>query len=214
MITDERIASFINSFNSDYDDVITAIRKEAEEQEVPIIRREAGEFIKLLMMIKKPVNILEIGTAVGFSAIFMSRFLREEGHITTIENYRPRIEKAKANIRLAQAEDRITLWEGDANEILPTLQGSFDLVFMDAAKGQYINFLPELLRLMPAGGLLISDNVLQEGDIVESRYGVTRRNRTIHTRMREYIYTLTHAEQLETSIVPIGDGITLSVKKG
>ena len=214
MITDERIASFINSFNSDYDDVITAIRKEAEEQEVPIIRREAGEFIKLLMMIKKPVNILEIGTAVGFSAIFMSRFLREEGHITTIENYRPRIEKAKANIRLAQAEDRITLLAGDANEILPTLQGSFDLVFMDAAKGQYINFLPELLRLMPAGGLLISDNVLQEGDIVESRYGVTRRNRTIHTRMREYIYTLTHAEQLETSIVPIGDGITLSVKKG
>ena len=214
MITDERIASFINSFNSDYDDVITAIRKEAEEQEVPIIRREAGEFIKLLMMIKKPVNILEIGTAVGFSAIFMSRFLREEGHITTIENYRPRIEKAKANIRLAQAENRITLLEGDANEILPTLQGSFDLVFMDAAKGQYINFLPELLRLMPAGGLLISDNVLQEGDIVESRYGVTRRNRTIHTRMREYIYTLTHAEQLETSIVPIGDGITLSVKKG
>lgn len=120
MITDERIASFINSFNSDYDDVITAIRKEAEEQEVPIIRREAGEFIKLLMMIKKPVNILEIGTAVGFSAIFMSRFLREEGHITTIENYRPRIEKAKANIRLAQAEDRITLLAGDANEILPT----------------------------------------------------------------------------------------------
>ena len=104
--------------------------------------------------------------------------------------------------------------EGDAMDILKELDGTYDFIFMDAAKGQYINFLPELLRLMPAGGLLISDNVLQEGDIVESRYGVTRRNRTIHTRMREYIYTLTHAEQLETSIVPIGDGITLSVKKG
>ena len=111
-------------------------------------------------------------------------------------------------------EEVITLLEGDAMDILKELDGTYDFIFMDAAKGQYINFLPELLRLMPAGGLLISDNVLQEGDIVESRYGVTRRNRTIHTRMREYIYTLTHAEQLETSIVPIGDGITLSVKKG
>ena len=121
MITDERIASFINSFNNDYDDAITAIRKEAEEQGVPIIRREAGEFIRLLLRMKKPVNILEIGTAVGFSAIFMSRFIAEGGHITTIENYQPRIDQAKENIKLAGAEKKITLLEGDANEILPTL---------------------------------------------------------------------------------------------
>ena len=213
MITDERIASFINSFNSDYDDVITAIRKEAEEQEVPIIRREAGEFIKLLMMIKKPVNILEIGTAVGFSAIFMSRFLREEGHITTIENYRPRIEKAKANIRLAQAEDRITLLEGDANEILQTLQGSFDLVFMDAAKGQYGSFFQKTIPLLAPEGILLCDNVLQDGDVLESRFAVTRRNRTIHARMREYLYELKHDERLETAILNIGDGMSLSVRK-
>ena len=97
--------------------------------------------------------------------------------------------------------------------MLTELDGPYDFIFMDAAKGQYINFLPDILRLMPAGGLLISDNILQEGELVESRYAVTRRNRTIHTRMREYVYMLTHSEELVTSIVPIGDGITLSVKK-
>lgn len=213
MITDERIASFINSFNSDYDDVITAIRKEAEEQEVPIIRREAGEFIKLLMMMKKPVNILEIGTAVGFSAIFMSRFLQKEGHITTIENYQPRIEKAKANIKFAQAEKKITLLEGDANEILPKLKGSFDLVFMDAAKGQYGSFFQKTIPLLAPEGILLCDNVLQDGDVLESRFAVTRRNRTIHARMREYLYELKHDERLETAILNVGDGMSLSIRK-
>ena len=213
MITDERIASFINSFNSDYDDVITAIRKEAEEQEVPIIRREAGEFIKLLMMMKKPVNILEIGTAVGFSAIFMSRFLQKEGRITTIENYQPRIEKAKANIKFAQAEKKITLLEGDANEILPKLNGSFDLVFMDAAKGQYGSFFQKTIPLLASEGILLCDNVLQDGDVLESRFAVTRRNRTIHARMREYLYELKHDERLETAILNIGDGMSLSIRK-
>lgn len=213
MITDERIASFINSFNSDYDDVITAIRKEAEEQEVPIIRREAGEFIKLLMMMMKPVNILEIGTAVGFSAIFMSRFLQKEGHITTIENYQPRIEKAKANIKFAQAEKKITLLEGDANEILPKLNGSFDLVFMDAAKGQYGSFFQKTIPLLAPEGILLCDNVLQDGDVLESRFAVTRRNRTIHARMREYLYELKHDERLETAILNIGDGMSLSIRK-
>ena len=152
MITDERIASFINSFNNDYDDAITAIRKEAEEQGVPIIRREAGEFIRLLLRMKKPVNILEIGTAVGFSAIFMSRFIAEGGHITTIENYQPRIDRAKENIKLAGAEKKITLLEGDAMEVLPTLDEPYDFIFMDAAKGQYIHYMPEVMRLLKTGG--------------------------------------------------------------
>ena len=181
---------------------------------VPIIRKEMGNLLKVLLLLKRPQKILEVGTAVGYSSILMSENMPENCRITTIENYEKRIPVAKNNFKRAGKEEVITLLEGDAMDILKELDGMYDFIFMDAAKGQYINFLPELLRLMPAGGLLISDNVLQEGDIVESRYGVTRRNRTIHTRMREYIYTLTHAEQLETSIVPIGDGITLSVKKG
>ena len=213
-IVNERIVDYINSLDKGNSPVCNAIEKEALADGVPIIRKEMGNLLKVLLLLKQPQKILEVGTAVGYSSILMSENMPENCRITTIENYEKRIPVAKNNFKRAGKEEVITLLEGDAMDILKELDGTYDFIFMDAAKGQYINFLTELLRLMPAGGLLISDNVLQEGDIVESRYGVTRRNRTIHTRMREYIYTLTHAEQLETSIVPIGDGITLSVKKG
>ena len=213
-IVNERIVDYINSLDKGNSPVCNAIEKEALADGVPIIRKEMGNLLKVLLELKQPQSILEVGTAVGYSSILMSENMPQNCRITTIENYEKRIPVAKNNFKRAGKEEVITLLEGDAMDILKELDGTYDFIFMDAAKGQYINFLPELLRLMPAGGLLISDNVLQEGDIVESRYGVTRRNRTIHTRMREYIYTLTHAEQLETSIVPIGDGITLSVKKG
>ena len=213
-IVNERIVDYINSLDKGNSPVCNAIEKEALADGVPIIRKEMGNLLKVLLLLKRPQKILEVGTAVGYSSILMSENMPENCRITTIENYEKRIPVAKNNFKRAGKEEVITLLEGDAMDILKELDGTYDFILMDAAKGQYINFLPELLRLMPAGGLLISDNVLQEGDIVESRYGVTRRNRTIHTRMREYIYTLTHAEQLETSIVPIGDGITLSVKKG
>lgn len=214
MVTDERLASFINSFNTDYDEVITSIRKEAEENRVPVIRREAGEFIKMLIMMNKPKRILEIGSAIGFSAIFMSRFLEDGAHITTIENYQPRIEEAKKNIERAGAQDVITLLEGNALEILPGLSGEYDMVFMDAAKGQYGSFFKDAIRLLREGGILLCDNVLQDGDVLESRFAVTRRNRTIHSRMREYLYELTHDPELETAILNIGDGMSLSIKKG
>lgn len=213
MITDERLASFINSFSVDYDEVVTAIRKEAEENGIPIIRREAGEFIKMIILMNRPKRILEIGAAVGFSAIFMSRFLNSDAHITTIENYPPRIEQAKQNIIRAGAQDKITLLEGDAHEILPKLEGEYDMVFMDAAKGQYGSFFDESIEKLKSGGILLCDNVLQDGDVLESRFAVTRRNRTIHARMREYLYSLTHDERLETGIFNIGDGMSLSIKK-
>lgn len=211
MITDERISSFINSLNTDDD--MASFRKEAEEQKVPIIREEAGEFIKLLMLIKKPVNVLEIGTAIGFSAIFMSRFLGEEGHITTIENYKPRIIKARENIKKAGLMQKITLIEGDATEVLPTLKGSYDMIFTDAAKGQYETFYKQSIGLLADEGILLCDNVLQDGDVLESRFAVTRRNRTIHARMRDFLYELKHDERLETAILNIGDGMSLSIKR-
>ncbi len=119
---------------------------------------------------------------------------------------------AKANFVRAEKEDAITLLEGDAADILKELTGPYDFIFMDAAKGQYIHFMPEVLRLLAPGGLLVSDNVLQDGDILESRFAVERRNRTIHSRMREYLYELTHHEALETVVLPVGDGVTVSVK--
>ena len=213
MITEERVLDFIRSFGVDRgSEALHMIEKEAIRDDVPIIRKESGELLRILLQIKKPEKILEVGAAIGFSSVFMGENTDNNTHITTIENYPPRIERAKVNIALAGMEDKITLISGDAAEVLKELSGSWDFIFMDAAKGQYIHFLPEVLRLLAPGGILVSDNVLQDGDVVESRYAVVRRNRTIHSRMREYLWTLKHMDGLETIVLPIGDGMTVSVK--
>lgn len=214
MIVNERIVSYIHSLESQNSEVLTKIEQNAIKDNVPIIRKEMESFLRVMLTISKPLNILELGCAIGYSAILMSEYLPEGGHITTIENYDKRIVEAKANIEMAGLSSKITLLEGDAMEVMKDLESeNYDFVFMDAAKAQYINFLPEVMRLMKPGAILIADNVLQDGDIIESRYGVIRRNRTIHSRMREYMYEVKHMEELETTIVPIGDGITMSVKK-
>ena len=213
MIVNERVVAYINSLDCGNSDICNTIEKEAIADEVPIIRKEMGNLLKVLLQLVQPERILEVGTAVGYSSILMSENMPENCKITTIENYDKRIPVAKKNFKRAGKEDVITLIEGDALEVLKTLEGPYDFIFMDATKGQYINYLPDVKRVLRKGGLLISDNILQEGEIVESRYAVTRRNRTIHTRIREYVYELTHSEDFVTSIVPIGDGITLSVKQ-
>jgi len=212
VIVDERITSFINSMNKDDEGIVALIEKEALADDVPIIRKETKEWIKTMLYIKKPMRVLEVGTAVGFSAIYMNQFLPRGAHITTIEKWEPRIQQAKINFERANVTDRITLLEGDAADVLKTLEGEFDFIFMDAAKGQYIHFLPDVIRLLAKDGILISDNVLQDGEVLDSKYVVDRRNRTIHTRMREYLYTLKNHELLETSIIPVGDGVALSVR--
>ena len=213
MIVDERIVTFINSMETENSEILEAIEREALDSNVPIIRKEMQSFLKVLLSVQKPMCVLEVGTAVGFSALLMSEYLPDGATITTIENYDKRIPIARKNFERAGKEHMITLLEGDAQEVLKTLEGEYDFIFMDAAKGQYIHFLPDILRLLRAGGLLVSDNVMQEGTIVESRFGVERRDRTIHARMREYLYVLKHHEALITSIVPLGDGVALSVKK-
>lgn len=212
MIVEKKVVDYINSLNKDDYELLYKIEQDAKNNSVPIIRTETKELLKVMLLMKKPLRVLEVGTAVGYSAIFMSQFLPEEGIITTIERYQPRIDKAKENIRLTKSESKITLLEGDAIEILKNLNDPFDMVFMDAAKGQYINFFPDIMRLLKQGGVLISDNVLQDGEVANSRFAVTRRNRTIHNRMREYLYTIKNMKELETVILPIGDGVTLSTK--
>ena len=197
MIVDERIITFINSMDTENSEILETIEQEALAADVPIIRREMQSFLEVLLLMKKPMRVLEVGTAVGFSALLMSDYLPEGGHITTIENY-----------------EKITLIEGDATEVLAEMEGTFDFIFMDAAKGQYIHYLPNVLRLLSDGGCLVSDNVMQDGDIIESRFAVERRNRTIHARMREYLYELKHREDLVTSIIPLGDGVAVSIKQG
>ena len=213
MITDERLTTFINSLESRDLPILEEIEQEALDANVPIIRKETQSFLKVLLQIHRPMRILDAGTAVGFSALLMNAYAPEGCHITTIENYEKRIPIARENFRRAGKEEAITLVEGDALEVMKGLEGPFDLIFMDAAKGQYIHYMPEAIRLLRKGGLLVSDNVLQDGDILESRFAVERRNRTIHSRMREYLYELKHDERLLTSIVPLGDGIALSVKQ-
>lgn len=213
MIVPERMRTYINSLDPGHTPFLESLEQEAKAQRVPIIRREMQSFLKTLLAALQPRRILEVGTAVGFSTLLMCEYGPEDLHVVTVENYEKRIPLARENFRKAGREGQITLLEGDAGEILKTLEGSFDLIFMDAAKGQYIHWLPDVLRLLKTGGVLLSDNVLQEGDIIESHYLVERRNRTIYRRMRDYLYELTHHPLLVTSILPIGDGATMSVKQ-
>ena len=212
MIVDERLVTYINSLDKGNTAVLDQIEREALESYVPIIRKDMQSFLKLLLTVQKPMRILEVGTAVGFSAILMAEYAPEGCQVVTIENYDKRIPIAKQNFERAGKSDQITLLEGDATEVLKTLEEPFDMIFMDAAKGQYINFMSDVLRLLKKDGVLVSDNVLQDGNIIESHFIVERRNRTIYKRMREYLYELTHRDDLVTSVLPVGDGITVSVK--
>lgn len=211
MIVDERFTTYLNSLYPSLSPVLSEIQKEALRDYVPIIRPETQNLLQLLISMNKPTTILEVGTAVGFSAILMAEAAGEDCKITTIENYEKRIPIAKANFDRANKSGQITLLEGDAMEILPTLDGPYDFIFMDAAKGQYINFWPEIKRMVNSKTVIVTDNVLQDGDIIQSRYAITRRNRTIHKRMRDYLYELTHDDTFVTSILPLGDGVAISV---
>lgn len=213
MVIDERLFSFIQSFEPPYPDYLNDLRREAVADEVPIVREDMQGLLRFLMETVKPRKILEVGTAVGFSALLMSEYAPADCHITTIEKYEKRIPIAHENFLKNGKEESITLIEGDATEILAGLEETFDFIFMDAAKGQYIHFLKDVKRLLNPGGMLVSDNVLQDGEVLESRYAVTRRNRTIHSRMREYLYELKHDPELSTVILPVGDGVTISTKR-
>lgn len=197
------------------------LEQEALTEGVPIIRPQTQNLIRFFLAMKKPVRILEIGTAVGFSALFMQHYAPEDCRIITIEKDPRRAGKARSNfVRYGRKNacgktEGIVLLEGDAAQVLGDIRedASFDLVFMDAAKGQYIRFLPDAVRLLSPGGIMITDNILQEGEILSSRFAVTRRNRTIHARMRAYLHALMEEEQLETLLLSTGDGAAVSLKK-
>ncbi len=211
VVEQERMTAFINSLDTGNAPYLDEVERQALKDEVPIIRKDTQVLLKFLMAQAKPKNILEVGCAVGFSALLMAEYSDPEAKITTIEKYEKRIPVARDNFKKYDTKDKITLIEGDATEILKALSGGYDFIFMDAAKGQYINFLPECKRLLNKGGLLVSDNVLQDGNVIESRFAVTRRDRTIHARMREYLYELKHDPAFNTVILTVGDGMTLSV---
>lgn len=215
-----RTDTYIESLDEGNTSFLDELEKEALENDVPIIRRSMQRFLKLMLKMNQPKNILEVGTAVGFSAILMAQYSDPDCRITTIEKYEKRIPVAEENFMKSGFNERINFLKGDATEILSDMASGlndgvtqqFDMIFMDAAKAQYINFLPDVLKLLKKGGVLITDNVLQDDTVIQSKYTVVRRDRTIHKRMREYLYELMHDEQLTTDILQVGDGISVSVK--
>lgn len=213
---DERIEVFFDSLRMDFPDYIYHMEKEALRDEVPVIRRATRDLLRYLLRVKEPRRVLEVGTAIGYSALCMKECLPDTARITTIEKVEMRLEKARENLKKYDGRGQIRLVEGDACEVLKSMaqrQDSYDFIFMDAAKGQYLNFLPDIMKILEPGGLLISDNILHDCDILESRYAVTRRDRTIHSRMREYLYTITHMSQLETICLSLGDGVAVSHRR-
>ncbi len=208
-----RAAVFAQSLHTDDPPALRELEREALDAGVPIIRPQTRSLLHFLMEIKKPAAILEIGTAVGYSALYMHAYAGEGCRITTIEIDPDRAAKAAEHFAQADAGEDISLLIGDAAQILPTLEGPYDLILMDAAKGQYVRFLPEILRLLAPGGVIVSDNCLQDGEILESRFAVRRRDRTIHKRMREYLEALFAEPSLVSVLLEAGDGIALSVRR-
>ncbi|MCQ2529883.1 MAG: O-methyltransferase [Lachnospiraceae bacterium] len=214
MIVDENLTKYLHSLEPEGKPFFEDLRQFAEETGVPIIRREMESFLRLLLHLSKPERLLEIGTGIGYSTLFFADNSESLKEIVTMENYEPRLVEARKNIAEYTKDKtiKINLMEGDAAESIKTCSGSYDLIFLDGPKAQYIHMLPTLLELMPVGGLLIADNVLQEGDIIDSRYITPRRQRTIHERMRGFIWEVKHNENLETTMLTVGDGVTVSRK--
>jgi predicted O-methyltransferase YrrM len=247
VIVEERIAAYLRSLEMDMPPYLAELEREAIADGVPIIRKDAQALLRFFIRMRRPKRILEVGTAVGFSCLYMNEYLGEDGRIATIEKVPMRIEPAKKNLSSAPNSSRIALLIGEAADVLKDLsqggekmrtlketgeQGEsgeiylpaknssiwqdgefakpYDFIFMDAAKGQYMNFLPYILALLAKDGIFITDNVLQEGSIAESKFAIARRERGIHMRMREYLYELTHREELNTAVLPVGDGMSVT----
>ena len=207
---------------------LSDLGKSARRRKVPVIRPEMEQLLQLLLRLQKPQRILEIGTAIAYSALLMSRFLPASGKLLTIERNPVMQQEAVENIEAAKAwlaeqtssgqiesiqPDKIELRFGDAAQLLPELKGTFDFIFLDSAKAQYIHFLPELVRLLPKGGLLVTDNVLQNGEIMLSRHLLPHRERTTHKRMRQYLREVGVHPQLTTHYFGVADGATVSIKR-
>lgn len=207
------LEKYLNKLQSDCRGELGEIQRDAYENDVPIIPKDVVKLVGFLLSLKKPEKILEIGAAVGFSSSFMSGFLADGGSVTTIDRYPVMIEQARENYKRLGVEDKVTLIEGDAKDILPSLgDEEYDVIFMDAAKGQYINILPEIYRLLKVGGIIIADDIMQGGTVALPVCEIERRQRTIHYRLNDFLWEITHNPALVTSVLTVGDGVALCHK--
>ena len=214
-MTDEvRLASFLRSCTVKEDPFLEALRKEAEAEGVPLIRREEEAVLRYFSAEKTIGQVLEIGTGTGYSGILMLKELPENARLTTIELDPERKKKAEKHFEEAGFLSRVTLVNGDMKEVLKTLPASsFDLIFQDSAKGQYLGALPEMLRVLKPGGVLLTDNLFFEGALLDPKSLTVRRDRTIHDKLREYLKAVLENPELTSMLIPLGDGILVSRKR-
>lgn len=211
-VVKQEIVDFMRNSQKQLTGPLGELQKQANENGVPIIPHETVVFLQFLLKQLKPKNILEIGTAIGFSSSLMSQYVGEEGHVTTIDRFDVMIRKAKKNFEDFGLTDKVTLLEGDAVDILPTLEGKYDFIFMDSAKSKYIEFLPKCLDLLKVGGVIMIDDVLQAGTILQPIEEIPRNQRTIYRKLNLLFDKVLNHEDLTSSLVPLGDGVLLITK--
>ena len=210
-VATEQITDYLRSLIKENTGILKELEEKALKEYIPIISPEVAQLIRLLCEMTGAEKLLEIGSAIGYSSILFAGF-SDDMKITTIEMDEERASEAEKNISRAGMDKKITLLKGNALEVMDQIAESFDIVFVDAAKGQYNNFLPKCLKLLKKGGLLISDNILYRGTVAETGF-IPRKHRTIIVNMKEYLKRLSEDENLTTSIIPIGDGVAVSLKK-
>ncbi len=210
-ITNPIVEDYIRELLPPHEGLLKEMEQYAVENVVPIVHKEVAALLEVLTHTTQAKRVLEVGTAIAYSTLIFSYAMGEEGHVTTIERNEKMVQQAKMNIERAGKKENIRLLQGDAEDILKFLEGSYDIIFLDGAKGQYTDFLVDCLHLLKPGGLLISDNILFKGMTATDQL-VMRRKRTIVNRLRDYLEYICKHPQLITSIIPIGDGIALSYK--
>ena len=208
----QKVVDFMREGQLDFEGGLGEIEAYANELGIPIVPHETAKFLDFFTATMQPSQILEIGTAIGFSASLMAQHLQADGHLTTIDRYEKMYERAKENFKKMGLEERITLIEGDAADVLPTLEGSYDLIFMDSAKAKYIEFYPECMRLLRQGGVLIIDDVFQGGTVLDDEAEIPKRVRKIHRKLNELFDTILNDKSNRSTLVPLGDGL-LMVRK-
>ncbi|MFK8243087.1 MULTISPECIES: O-methyltransferase [unclassified Facklamia] len=208
----QELVEYMRKAQLPFDGMLGEIEAFANERGIPVIPHETAKFIDFFCATVEPKSILEIGTAIGFSASLMAQHLQADGHLTTIDRYALMYDRAKENFEKMGFSDKVTLIEGDAADVLPTLEGSYDLIFMDSAKAKYIEFYPECMRLLKMGGVLIIDDIFQGGTILEDESERPKRVRKIHRKLNELLDTVLQDKNHRSCLVPLGDGI-LMVRK-
>ncbi|SES71788.1 Predicted O-methyltransferase YrrM [Natronincola peptidivorans] len=210
-IIEESVEEYIRKLLPQQQELLNEIESYATQNHVPIIQKEVAALLKILTKASKSKKILEIGTAIGYSSIILCQSAGEGGFVTTIERDEERVQRARLNIEKANLSHHIRIIEGEAQDVLNFLDAKYDLIFLDGAKGHYKEMLQDCINLLEVGGLLVSDNILFKGMVVNDNL-VIKRKRTIVNRMREYLQYICNHPQLDTSIIPIGDGLAISYK--